>query len=140
MAVVLGSKPVKDLKEYNDYAIGIVLPLQIGDTAFNQSFKTFDQVRTNIKSLLLTKRRERVMQPLLGSGLHELVFDFNDDELANNIEEIIVSSLQQWLPYVSIENIDIEQNNELKDTNRVNISLTFRIGDSVDLNEVTFTV
>lgn len=140
MAVVLGSKPVKDLKEYNDYAIGIVLPLQIGDTAFNQSFKTFDQVRTNIKSLLLTKRRERVMQPLLGSGLHELVFDFNDDELANNIEEIIISSLQQWLPYVSIENIDIEQNNELKDTNRVNISLTFRIGDSVDLNEVTFTV
>lgn len=140
MAVILGSKPVKDLKEYNDYAIGIVLPIQIGDTAFNQSFKTFDQVRTNIKSLLLTKRRERVMQPLLGSGLHELVFDFNDDELANNIEEIIVSSLQQWLPYVSVENIDIEQTNELKDTNRVNITLTFRIGDSVDLNEVTFTV
>lgn len=140
MAVILGSKPVKDLREYNDYAIGIVLPLQIGDTAFNQSFKTFDQVRTNIKSLLLTKRRERVMQPLLGSGLHELVFDFNDNELASNIEEIVITSLQQWLPYVSIENIDIEQTNELKDANRVNISLTFRIGDSVDLNEVTFTV
>jgi phage baseplate assembly protein W len=140
MAVILGSKPVKDLKEYNDYAIGIVLPIQIGDNAFNQSFKTFDQVRTNIKSLLLTKRRERIMQPLLGSGLHELVFDFNDNELADKIEETIVSSLEQWLPYVTIENIDIEQSNELKDTNRVNISLTFRIGDSVDLNEVTFTV
>jgi phage baseplate assembly protein W len=140
MAVILGSKPVTDLVEYNDFAIGIVLPIQIGDVAFNQSFKTFEQVRTNIKSLLLTKRRERVMQPLLGSGLHEIVFDFNDDELANNIEEIITTSLEKWLPYVSIENIDIEQSNELKDTNRVNISLTFRIGDSVDLNEVTFTV
>lgn len=140
MAVILGSKPVADLTEFNDFAIGIVLPIQIGNTAFNQSFKTFEQVRTNIKSLLLTKRRERVMQPLLGSGLHEIVFDFNDSELASNIEEVIINSLERWLPYVSIENIDIEQSNELKDTNRVNISLTFRIGDSVDLNEVTLTV
>ena len=68
MAIVLGSKIVKDTKEYNDYALGISLPIQIGDVAFNQTFKTIDQVKTNIKSLLLTKRFERLMQPELGSG------------------------------------------------------------------------
>lgn len=140
MAVILGSKPVVDLKEFEDIPIGITLPLQIGTTAFNQSFKTFEQVKTNIKSLLLTKRRERVMQPFLGSGLHELVFDFNDDELSTKIEEVVTTTLSQWLPYVSIENIDIEQDDNLKDTNRVNISITFRIGDSVSLNQVTFTI
>jgi phage baseplate assembly protein W len=140
MAVILGSKPVTDLKEFEDTAIGITLPLQIGNTAFNQSFKTFDQVRTNIKSLLLTKRKERVMQPFLGSGLHELVLDFNDDELSTNIEEVITSTLAQWLPYVNVDTIDIEQTDFLKDRNQVNISINFRIGDSVSLNQVTFTI
>lgn len=140
MAVILGSKPVKDLEKFDDVAIGITLPLQITNTAFNQSFKTFEQVKTNIKSLLLTKRRERVMQPLLGSGLQELVFNFNDDELATDIEDTIISSLEQWLPYVTVESIDISQEDRLKDINKVEISITFRIGDSVDLNVVTFTV
>jgi phage baseplate assembly protein W len=140
MAVVLGSKPVKDLESFNDYAIGITLPLQIGNVAFNQSFTTLEQVRTNIKSLLLTKRGERVMQPNLGSGLDELVFDLNDDNLASDIEDAIIGTLQQWLPYVTVEEIDIEQTDELKDSNRINISLKFRIGDSINLNQVTFTV
>lgn len=140
MAVILGSKPVTDLKEFEDIPIGITLPIQISNIAFNQSFKTAEQVKTNIKSLLLTKRKERVMQPLLGSGLNELVFDFNDDTLATKIEDTITSTLSQWLPFVSVDNIDIEQDDFLKDTNRVNVSISFRIGDSVSLEQVTFTI
>ena len=140
MAVLLGQKLVKDTKEYNDYAIGITLPLQIGNTAFNQSFQTIDQVRTNIKNLLLTKRKERVMQPLLGSGLQELLFDFNDDNLADNIEETIINTLDQWLPYVTIDTIDVRQTDFLKDTNSVEISLSFRIQGNPSLETVTFTL
>jgi phage baseplate assembly protein W len=140
MAVLLGQKMVKDTVAYNDYAIGITLPLQIGNAAFNQSFKTIDQVKTNIKSLLLTKRKERVMQPDLGSGLQELLFDFNDDFLGDKIEEVITNSMEKWLPYVTIEEIDVRQTNELKDTNNVEISLTFSIANNVGMETVTFTV
>ena len=140
MAVVLGSKPVKDLESFNDYAIGITLPLQIGNVAFNQSFTTLEQVRTNIKSLLLTKRGERVMQPNLGSGLQELLFDFNDDTLAEKIEQTITDAIQTWLPYINIEEINVQQSNELKDSNRVGISLSFTVGNEVDLNSVSFTI
>lgn len=140
MAVLLGQKMVKDTVAYNDYAIGITLPLQIGNTAFNQSFKTIDQVKTNIKNLLLTKRKERVMQPLLGSGLQELLFDFNDDFLGDKIEEVITNSMEKWLPYVTIEEIDVRQTNELKDTNNVEISLTFSITNNVGMETVTFTI
>lgn len=140
MAVVLGQRKVVDTKEFEDYAIGITLPLQIGNTAFNQSFKTADQVKTNIKSLLLTKRYERVMQPLLGSGLQELLFEFNDDQLADKIETTINESLQQWLPYVTIEKIEIEQTNDNKDRNIVYVSISFRIGDTINLETVSFTV
>jgi phage baseplate assembly protein W len=140
MAIVLGRKLVKDLEQFNDTAIGITLPLQITNTAFNQSFQTIDQVRTNIKSLLLTKRRERVMQPFLGSGLTELLFEQNDEELEERIENTIVQSLQNWLPYVVIDTIIIEQSNELKDRNRVEVSITFRINGNPTLETVTFNV
>ena len=36
--------------------------------------------------------------------------------------------------------IDIEQTNELKDRNRVNVSITFAVAGNPELNEVTFTV
>ena len=140
MAVLLGQKMVKDTPAYNDYAIGITLPLQIGNTAFNQSFKTIDQVKTNIKNLLLTKKKERVMQPELGSGLQELLFDFNDNFLADKLEEVITNSMEKWLPYVTIEQIDVRQTNELKDTNNVEISLTFSITNNVGMETVTFTI
>jgi phage baseplate assembly protein W len=140
MAVELGSKIVKDTETYNDYAIGITLPIQNGNTFFNQSFQTKDQVKSNIKNLLLTKRGERILQPEFGSGLQELLFEFNDDNLETKIEETITQALELWLPYVNIDSIDIEQTNELKDRSRVNVSITFAISGNPQLNEVTFTV
>ena len=60
MAVVLGSKPLQDTEAYVDYAIGISLPLQLGNTAFNQTFTTIEQAKANIQNLLLTTHGERV--------------------------------------------------------------------------------
>jgi len=140
MAVVLGSKPIQDTDDFQEYGIGITLPLRIADVAFEQSYKTIDQVKTNIKSLLLTRQQERVMQPLLGSGLSALVFDFNDEELAAKIEDTINESIQRWLPFVNVDSVDVEQTDVLKDQNRVNVSLRFTVGDSANLETVTFTV
>ena len=140
MAIVLGSKIVKDTKEYNDYALGISLPIQIGDVAFNQTFKTIDQVKTNIKSLLLTKRFERLMQPEFGSGLQEVLFEPADDEIATKIEDTIVSTISKWLPYVTIQQINVDTKNELKDKNEVDVSIKFTVGNSTNLESITFTV
>jgi phage baseplate assembly protein W len=140
MAILLGKKRVLDTKEYNDYAIGITLPLQIGNSAFNQSYTTTEQLRTNIKSLLLTKKYERIMQPNLGSGLQELLFEQNTEDLPDRIEQTINDSINNWLPYVSIDSIDIQQSNELKDSNRVDVSIKFRLRDNPNLETLTFTV
>ena len=140
MAIVLGQKLVQDTATFQDYAIGITLPIQIGNTAFNQSFTTKEQVSSNIKNLLLTKKGERLMQPNFGSGLQELLFDFNDDRLAIKIEEVITESITNWLPYVDIKQIDVAQSNESKDRNQVEISITFGVANTPDLNQVTFTV
>ena len=140
MAIVLGQKLVQDTKKYEDHAIGITLPIQIGNTAFNQSFTTYEQAKSNIKNLLLTKKYERLMQPNLGSGMQELLFEINDEDLAEKIEIAINNSMETWLPFVVIEDISIEQTNELKDTNQLNVSLKFRIENNVNLETLSFNI
>jgi phage baseplate assembly protein W len=140
MAVILGKKLVIDSKQFEDYAIGITLPIQIGNTAFNQSFITADQIKSNIKNLLLTKRFERLMQPEFGSGIQELLFNMNDEMFADNLENTIVDTLSKWLPYVNVETINIQQSNEFKDNNKVEVSVSFRVSDTQVLDTVTFNV
>jgi phage baseplate assembly protein W len=140
MAVILGKKLVIDSKQFEDYAIGITLPIQIGNTAFNQSFITADQIKSNIKNLLLTKRFERLMQPEFGSGIQELLFNMNDELFADNLENTIVDTLSKWLPFVNVETINIQQPNDYKDNNKVEVSVSFRISDTQILDTVTFNV
>lgn len=140
MAIILGSKLVNDTKEFNDYAVGISLPIQIGNTAFNQNFTTEDEVKTNIISLLSTKKGERIMQPQLGSGLQELLFEQNDGTLADRIEEEINNTIEMWLPFVNVEQINVEQTDYLKDTNTVNVNIAFTIGNNPQLSNVTFNI
>ena len=140
MAIVLGQKLVQDTKKYEDHAIGITLPIQIGNTAFNQSFTTYEQAKSNIKTLLLTKKGERVMQPNFGSGLQELLFDFNDDLLSGKIEETITTALETWLPYIVVQQINVQQSNNNKDKNTVGISISFNVRNTPDLNTVSFKI
>ena len=140
MAVELGRRIVKDTVAYNNYAIGITLPLQFGESTFEQSFQTKDQIKSNIKNLLLTKRGERILQPQFGSGLQSLLFEPNVDDLEGRIEDTINDSLKQWLPYVTADEINIESTDELRDNNKINVSIKFKIGDDINLETLTFTV
>ena len=140
MAIILGNKLVKDTKTYNDYAIGISLPIQITNTAFNQTFTTKEQLRSNIKNLLQTKKGERLMQPEFGSGLDEILFEQIDDDTKMQIEDTITSTIDKWLPYVNVEEIVVDINNRLRDTNTVNISLSFTSNGNPQLDTVTFNV
>ena len=88
MAYELSKKVVIDTEEFNDYAVGLSLPLKNGDGGFfEQNLTTFDQARSNLKNLLLTKKGERVLQPNFGSGLQDLLFEPIDDEFENKFED-----------------------------------------------------
>ncbi len=140
MAIEIGQKSVRDTETYNDYAIGLSLPLSFDNNTFAQTFKTTDQVKSNIKNLLLTRRGERILQPEFGCPLTEFVFANITDELETRIEDAITESIDRWIPYVSVDDIIIDISNELRDKNTVKVSLTFRIGENVDLNELTFII
>ena len=141
MAYELNKKIVIDTEEFNNYAVGITLPIQRGeDGYFRQSFKTFDQVRSNLKNLLLTKKGERIFQPDFGSGLHDLLFNPATEKFEEDLENTINDAVAKWLPYVIVEDINIDITKEMTDNNQAKVSLKFRQEGDQTLDTLTFLV
>ena len=141
MAYELNQKIVIDTEEYNNYAVGITLPIQRGnDGYFAQSFRTFDQVRSNLKNLLLTKKGERILQPEFGSGLHDLLFQPATEKFEEDLETTINEAVAKWLPYVIVEDINIDISKEQTDNNQAKVSLKFRQQGDQTLDTLTFLV
>ena len=108
MAVVLGTYIVNSSNEQlNDYAIGLSLPLQMTANTFNQTYDNLVQLKSNVRNLLLTRKGERLGQPTFGTNLHTLLFEPNDEELEQKIYDTIDNSIRNWLPQLSIREINI---------------------------------
>ena len=141
MAFILDRKVVKDTEEFNNFAYGITLPVKRGNTGyFEQAFSSFEQAKSNLKNLLLTRKGERIMQPNFGSGLHELLFEQADDQLEQRLEEEITNTVNFWLPYIEISEIDVTMTDEMKDKNQVDMKVVFTVGNTFEPQEITFTV
>src|SRR5688500_19081155 len=54
-------------------------------------------IRDMIEQVLFTSPGERVNRPTFGSGLMQMVFQPNSDEMAAAIQFLVQGSLQQWL-------------------------------------------
>ena len=141
MAYVLGSKIVKDTVEFDSYAYGLTLPIKRGNTGyFEQAFTSFEQTKANLKNLLMTKKGERVMQPEFGTGLDSLLFEPMDSTFETELQDTITETVSYWLPYVNIQEIDIEMTDAMKDQHTANISIQFTVGNTIETQEITFTV
>ena len=141
MAYELNRKIVIDTEEFNNYAVGITLPIQRGEEGyFIQSFRTFDQIRSNLKNLLLTKKGERIFQPEFGSGLHDLLFNPATEKFEEDLENTINDAIAQWLPYIVVEDINIDISKEQTDNNQAKVSLKFKQEGDQTLDTLTFLV
>ena len=65
-----------------------------------------DHIRDMIEQLLFTTPGERVNRPDFGTGLLQLVFAPNSDELATATESIVQGALQQYLgDLIAVESV-----------------------------------
>ena len=87
--------------------IGLALPIKPDDNnVFSLTKNSYDQVRHNLRNLLLTNVGERVYQPEFGSRLRELCFEQLDDTLPQRIEDEVRRAVNFWLPYVNIVSVE----------------------------------
>jgi phage baseplate assembly protein W len=90
-------------------AVGIKLPFsQTNGRLFDLSYSTEEQALSNLKNLILTKQSERIMQPLFGTNLQKALFEPDDDLLKLSISNSIEQAVSFWLPYISINELNIE--------------------------------
>jgi uncharacterized protein len=68
-----------------------------------------EHIRDLIEQVLFTAPGERVNRPDFGSGLMQLVFAPNSDELATATQFMVQGSLQQWLAdLIQVEAVQVE--------------------------------
>ena len=141
MAYILDKKVVTDTEEFSNQAYGITLPVQRGNTGyFSQAFSSFEQAKSNLKNLLLTRKGERVFQPNFGSGIHELLFEQATNDLESKLQENITNSVNFWLPYINIDTIDVNMADEMKDRYIAEMKVQFTVGNIYEPQEITFLV
>lgn len=54
-------------------------------------------IRDMVEQVLFTIPGERVMRPTFGSGLTQIVFQPNSEEVATAVQFLVQGNLQQWL-------------------------------------------
>ena len=85
---------------------------------FNSTYTTTDQVKANIRNLVLTNPGERFYHPTFGVGIQGLLFENITSGIISKVNDAIENQIQRWLPYVTIKDIDINSdrisNNELR--------------------------
>ena len=118
----------KFLVDEQDKSVGVTLPLRKGNNGyFEVSYTTKEQIKSNIKSLLLTQKGERVMQPNFGSDLRKRLFEPITQDLDSIIEDNITEAINTWMPYVTVESIIYDVDNTLKDRNRIDLELKYSL-------------
>ena len=142
MAIELGKVNVTDLAE-NDYkilGIGINKRSSVGGI-FAVNYTTLTQAKDNLKNLILTRKGERIMNPTFGCDIYKVLFEQMDGGLIESkIESTILDAVSNWLPYLNIDEIIFDYDNNDIDNNRINIELKFslvsnpNLGESVTIN------
>ena len=143
MAIELGKVNVTDLSA-NDYK---VLGIGINETSnsggvFATNFTTLTQAKSNLTNLILTKKGERVSQPEFGCDIWKILFEqIVDGEIDNEVERVISDAVNIWLPYLEINEIIVDYNDEYKDANKFGVEINFSLKSNRNLSEsVTINV
>lgn len=84
-------------------------PFHISGRGRTASAEQDAHIRQMIEQLLFTSPGERVNRPDFGTGLQQLVFAPNSDELATATEFMIQGALQEWLgELIQVEAVNVE--------------------------------
>ena len=119
----------KDLNP--DTYIGLKLPMGYSESGyFKQTKTTLQQAKYNIINLLQTIPGERLGNPTFGSNLHSLLFEPMNEDFSDVLEDSIRTSLETWLPYINIKNIEVTMPDY--NINRVNITIDFGLSFEPD--------
>jgi len=97
------------------------------------------QIFENLKTLLLTRKGERYGQPTFGTTLYTILFEPNTTELKSDIHDAITDAVSQWLPYISLDKIDVKTiEDDPNNPNYVTVTIDYSVQNFGTNNIVVF--
>ena len=107
--------------------IGISILFNNGDSVFNTTTTTKEQVKSNLVNFILTNKGERFFYPEFGGNLRASLFepDISFDVIAANLRNEILA----YVPNIILNDISV---NRISDENLVNIVIDYSINKQQD--------
>ena len=90
-------------------------------------------VKRGIKNILLTEEGERLMQPELGSGVRNMLFEPMTDINAQRLEDEVRAAIEAWERRAEVLEIVVIPEEE---HNRYRVAVTFRIINELEEQEL----
>lgn len=124
---------VNPLDLQGNIAIGVSLPFD-GPVAFNSTYSTTEQIKSNLINLLLTNKSERIMNPEFGADLKTVLFEGITEGTSDIIKTLISTNVSIFIPEITITNLIIDKK---EDQNKINITVQYRINLSGTSDQIT---
>lgn len=100
---------------FKGYSVALPLNYNKEDGPYALNKSMIDVVKQNLRMLVLTDRGERIMLPNFGVGLRRFLFNNFSQTTKIEIESAIIEQVKRYMPFVSIQSVDV-----LEDTNDIN--------------------
>jgi len=97
--------------------IGIKTPIEIGSTddgLLKMHRSLADQIKDNLRNLILTNKNERLAFPDFGANLAPLAFELGTEDADEEAMRRIKSATEKYMPFITLE--DFSLTNEISDT------------------------
>jgi len=117
-----------------DSSLNIAFPYQFDLRGRTAAASDDDHVRDMIEQLLFTSPGERVNRPDFGSGLLQMVFAPNSQEMAAALQFTMQAALQRWLGDV----IAVNALNVVCDDAALRVDISYTVLATGDARSATF--
>lgn len=110
--------------------VGIKTPLQLGNgtNIYKMHYSLQDQIRDNLRNLILTNKGERLARPDFGANLLELVTELGSENADQKAMIRIKNTARKYLPFVTLVGFATEVDHfDNKDVAKVNLFITYTI-------------
>ncbi len=134
MAIIIRNKFPVDTQAQK--AVGVDLPFS-APAVFKSNYFTRDAIKNNLINFYSTKRGERVMNPLFGSRLQNLVFNNITEITDDSIRAIITDETNNYFPFVTLTDINIQKQ---EDNNQYIITITYQVANFGINDTITGTI
>lgn len=120
------------------YGRGMSFPPRVGGDGRIAWSEGEDNVRENIRVILLTRQRERVMLPEFGGSLDRYLFEPNTPATRQRLRDEIERALTRWEPRIRVEAVTVEP--DPRDAAAVIATVEYRLVATQQRERVSLTV